>query len=156
MNIKAIKLIKKSFPRLEYHTGTGNGVSAEKHGGKNDTLGATEQGNIFSGVSCRDVSYVMLRILDKNKLGIIIRSSYNGEIEQIVVISHVNNVDLCASGEECEKKIQEIIIYCEKMYETTWGKVQKEKVSTHRWQRENQIIKEKPKVIKLKDENIKS
>ena len=75
--------------------------------------------------------------------------------EQRVVISHVDNADFCTSGEDCEKKTQEIINYYEKMCKAKGGKVQKEKVSMCCWQWENQTIKEKPITIKLKDENIK-
>ena len=66
----------------------------------------------------------MFRIL-KKKLGVIIRSSCSGEIEQNVLTSHVDDADFCTSCEECEKKMQEIINYYAKMHEATGGKVQK-------------------------------
>ena len=44
----------KVLPRLEHHAGTVNGSSVDKHGGKNNLLGAIGQGNMFSGVACSD------------------------------------------------------------------------------------------------------
>ena len=97
-------------------------------------LGSTRQGNSFSGTSCRDVSSVILRILEKKNLGIIIISSHNGEVKKRAAIACVNDTDFYASSVECEKKIQEIATHCAKMYEASGGKVQIEKVSMHSWQ----------------------
>ena len=42
-----INLLTKVLPTLENHVGTVNEISADKHGGKNNSLGGTGQGNIF-------------------------------------------------------------------------------------------------------------
>ena len=47
--------------RFEHHVGTVNGFSKEKHGGVKELLGGTGQGNIFSGVACRDELCAMFK-----------------------------------------------------------------------------------------------
>ena len=42
-----INVLTKVLPRFKYHLGTPNGVSVDKNGGKNESLGGTWQGNIF-------------------------------------------------------------------------------------------------------------
>ena len=44
-----------------------------------------------------------LRRLEKNKLGIMIRSIYDGNIEQRAVITCVDGADFCTSREDGEK-----------------------------------------------------
>ena len=46
VNRSAIKLITNVLPRLENCAGTVNGVSKEKHRGRNNVLGGTGKGNI--------------------------------------------------------------------------------------------------------------
>ena len=96
-------------------------------------LGGTGKGNIFSGVACRDMSCVIFKRLEKKKLGITTKSNYSSNIEQRVVIAHADDADFCASGDECESKMQDIIACYKKMHEATEGKLQKEKVSMCCW-----------------------
>ena len=46
-NREALKLMNKVFPRIEHHAGTANGASKKMHGGKNEFLRGTGQGNVF-------------------------------------------------------------------------------------------------------------
>ena len=87
---------------------------------------------MFSGVARKDVSCLIFRRLEK-KLGLIIRSIYNANVEQREVISHVDNDVFCTSEENFEMKMQEIITCCSKIHEMIGRKVQKEKVSIFCW-----------------------
>ena len=53
----------KVLPRLKHHVRTANGISTEKHRGKNGVLGGTGQGNVFLGTACRDASCIVLKTL---------------------------------------------------------------------------------------------
>ena len=57
--------MSKVLPRLEHYIGTVNDVSKDKYGGEKDMLGGTGQGNVFSGVACRDVSCLIFKQLKK-------------------------------------------------------------------------------------------
>ena len=70
-------------------------------------------GEYFSGVVCRDASCIMFKNLEIQKLGVIIVSKCNGKIEQKLVIAHVDDADLCASGENSEKNAGDSIVLCE-------------------------------------------
>ena len=123
-----INLLTKVLPALDHHVGTVNRISADKHGRKYDLLGRTGQGNIFSGVACRDVSHIS-RKLERKKIGIIIKFKCKGNTEQIVVIVHLDDEYFCTSSENSEMKMQEIVSYHMKMHEATGGKVQKKGVT---------------------------
>ena len=45
---------------------------------------------------------------ERNKLGIIIKSKYEGKTEQKVVIACADDADFCTSGENSEIKLHEI------------------------------------------------
>ena len=57
------------------------------------------------------------------KIWIIVKSKHNGNIEQRVVIAHVDYADFCTSGENSEKKMQEIVSCYMKMHKAARGKV---------------------------------
>ena len=103
---KPVKLITKVFPTMQHHIGATSGVIKENNGGTIELLGGSGQGNVFSGEPCRDVSCVIFRRLKKKKVGILIRSSYNGNIEKRVEMAHVDDDNSCTSGKDCEKKMQ--------------------------------------------------
>ena len=60
-NQNVVKLLTKMLPRFKHHAGTVNGFVSEKYGGANESLGKIGQGNIFSGVACRDASCIVLK-----------------------------------------------------------------------------------------------
>ena len=132
-NRKVVKLVTKVLPRVEHHVGTVNGVSKEKYGGEKYLLGGTGQGNVFSGVTWRDLSCVIFKQLENKQLGIRIEPKCNGKIEQRVVIPCVDDADFCTSGANNERKNQEIASCHVKMYEATGGKARKEKVFVNCW-----------------------
>ena len=49
-------------------------------------------------------------------------SKSNENIEQRVVMASVDDVDFCISGENIEKKMQEIASYCMEIHEATGGR----------------------------------
>ena len=63
--------------------------------------------------------------MERNKICIIIKSNYKDNKEQRVVIECVDNTDFCTDIEKNEIKIQEIVSYYVKIFETTGGKVKK-------------------------------
>ena len=60
--------------------------------------------------------------MERKKIGIIIKSKHKGNIEQRVVIVHVDDADFCTSGENSEMKMQEIVSYHMKTHEATGRK----------------------------------
>ena len=85
----------------------------------------SREGKHFSGVACRDASYVTFTQLENKKLGIIIETKCNGKFEQRAVIACVDDAIFCVSGEKSERKMQEIVSCHMKTHEATGGKVKK-------------------------------
>ena len=84
---------------------------------------------------------LIFRRLEKKKLGMFIRSRYNVNVEQIVVIANVDDTYFCTIREHCEMKMHEIITCYAKMYEATGVKVQKNKFQMFCWKWDNNKIK---------------
>ena len=68
VNRDSIKLITKVLPCWKNIIGTTHGVSKESYCREKKLLGVTGQGNEFSGSVCRDISYFILKELEK-KIG---------------------------------------------------------------------------------------
>ena len=68
-----IKLIAKILPRFEHHICTSFGISEQCYGRKIKRLGGIGQGNQFSGNYSRDSLYLIIRSIEQEKLGAMIR-----------------------------------------------------------------------------------
>ena len=72
---EAMKLITKVIPNSKHYLYTGFGISLSYYGGENERLAGTGQGNKFSGDLCRDTSCLIIREIEKKRLGIFIESN---------------------------------------------------------------------------------
>ena len=70
-------LFTKIIPVFNYYINTGFGLLSEYYRGRDNLLASTEQGNKFSGNMHRDVSYLIIKQLEKEKLGIIFKALSN-------------------------------------------------------------------------------
>ena len=64
---KAIQLITKTVETFKHFVRTGFGISKRSHGGKDEILAGTGQGNMLSGAICRDQSCLVFKRLEKMK-----------------------------------------------------------------------------------------
>ena len=133
VNREAIKLVTKGLHRSKHCIGTSHGISEHSYGGEDVVLGGPGKGNMLSGCLCRDVSRLIFKELENKRLGIVMKSKHNKNVVQRVVIAFVDDSDFCTKGNECEKKMQEIVEYYTSMCEATGGKVQQEKVMMFNW-----------------------
>ena len=69
-----IQLASELLPRFKNFIETDHGFSTEYHGEINEIFGWTVQGNLFSVNECWDVSHIMLKEVEKNRLEIILAS----------------------------------------------------------------------------------
>ena len=71
---KAIKLITKLLPVIEYHLCTSYGASSNYHGGCNNKQVGTGQGHVVSVNIYRDSTCIIFKDIEKEDLGIIIKA----------------------------------------------------------------------------------
>ena len=64
-NRQAMKLCTKIMPKFKRCASAGHGVSKSCHGGNEEAMAGTGQGNKFSGGVCRDASCLMTRSVEK-------------------------------------------------------------------------------------------
>ena len=76
----------------------------------------------------KDVSYLIIKQIEKEKLGIKIKSVISNEQQQYVSISFVNNMNLFTDSSNTKLKIQQIINICDKLYGAIGGYVEGSKM----------------------------
>ena len=91
------------MPNFERHVSTGHGVSTNYYGGEEEKLEGTGQGNKFSGHMCRDVSCLIMRCIENQKIGMFIVDKKTREETQCVAVTFVDDTDPMTEGEEAIK-----------------------------------------------------
>jgi len=75
VNQSGIMLIMKVIPIMQHHIYTSFDISNQSYGGIDDPHAGTGQGNIASGDICRNKSCLVIKYIEKKKLGATIKSS---------------------------------------------------------------------------------
>ena len=94
------------MPVFNHYINTGFGLSSEYYGGRENMLAGTEQGNKFSSNMCRDIPCLIIKQLEKEKLGIIFKVLSNKKTEQYVSVSFVDDTNFITEGNEYDRKMQ--------------------------------------------------
>ena len=102
---------------IENFSGTANGASKKNHRGKNELLGGTGKWSFFLGAACRDVSRLMFRRLDTNKIELIKKSICDSNEDKRLVIARAHDAEFCTSAEECKIKMQKT----QHVVQNTWS-----------------------------------
>ena len=132
-NRKAMLLFMKIMPHFKHYVQTGYGISDSYYGGKEDNLAGTGQGNKFSGDMCRDISCLIIKQLETEKLGIILKSKLLQLKEQCVSVSFVDDTDFVSEGQEYESKMKKIINSYHQLYSATGGQIEGSKTKFYVW-----------------------
>ena len=130
----AMKLFTKMMPRFKHYISTGYGVSKEHYGGNELKLAGTGQGNKFSGDMCRDVSCIIIRVIENNLLGVLCINKISKEIIQCAAIAFVDDTDFMTDGEEAQSQMQEMLNICNRLHGDTSGQIEETKITYHSWQ----------------------
>lgn len=130
---KAIKLITKVIPNWEHCLSTAFGVSEKHYGGENNALVGTGQGNRFSGDVCRDISCLTMRVIEKENLGMKLKSDIASIEEFSTAVLFVDDDDMITEGREAEQKMQRILEICNELHAATGGHIQNKKCECFAW-----------------------
>ena len=76
---KPAVIFSEVVPRFNHQLCTSYGVSNIIYGGDKDILGGSGQGNVGSGNICRDQSCIIFRKLEKENIGVLIKSPVSVE-----------------------------------------------------------------------------
>ena len=87
------------MPNQEHYVSAGYGISEKYYGGEQKKLVGTGQGNNFSGDMCRDTPCLIIRKLEKEGLGTVIKSPHTIKTIQKVAVSFVDDTDLVTDGD---------------------------------------------------------
>ena len=99
-----MKLYTKLMPRFERYISTGYGISDDYYGGEYQQLAGTGQGNKFSGDMYRDVSCIIIKVIENKRLGVFFINKLTGEVIQCVSVAFVDDTDFMTDGENALKK----------------------------------------------------
>ena len=97
------------------------------YGGKNDRLAGTGQGNRFSGDVYRDSSCLIIRSIERKKLGMKFESQVNRDIILKVSVAFVDNNDIVADGEDVEEDMKTILDDYNDLHLATGGYIEEQK-----------------------------
>ena len=132
-NRSAMKLYTKIMPRFKHFISTGYGVSTDFYGGNEMVLAGTGQGNKFSGDMCRDVSCIIIKVIEKKGLGVKFENKANGETNQCVAVAFVDDTDFMTDGENATQQMQEILQIYDRYYGATGGHIEVAKTIFYSW-----------------------
>ena len=102
---KAIQLFTKLLPVFEHHLCTAYEICNQYYRGSNNKHVGTGQGNHFSGDICQDKLRLIIRVPEKQELGIKIQSPITSTQLQELYIGFVNDIDFNTDEEEAQVKI---------------------------------------------------
>ena len=87
------------------------------------------------GDVCRDTSCLILKVIEKNNLGMNFESLISNESMQVVAVSYVDDNDLVSDGEIVVEKMNKGVHIFHSLHEATRGCVEetKSKVYAYQW-----------------------
>jgi len=132
-NRAAMKLYTKIMPKFKRYISTGYGISEQYYGGEEDQLAGTGQGNKFSGDMCRDISCIIIKVIENKRLGVVFENQATGERIQCVSVAFVDDTDFMTNGENSVEKITKIIQIYEKLHGATGGLIELTKTTYYAW-----------------------
>ena len=88
-----------------YYLSTAFGISENYYRGECDQLAGIGQGNCFLGDVYRDTSYLIIKEIERQELGMKICSKLTMKLAQIVAVAFVDNIELITDGEDAEYKM---------------------------------------------------
>ena len=100
------------MPNFNKHASTEHSVSQNYYGSKDEKLEGTGQGNKFSGDMCRDVSYLIIRQIERQLIGIFFVNEVTKEKLQCIAVAFVNDANLMLEGPKAFKIIQQMLNTC--------------------------------------------
>ena len=132
-NRAAMKLHTKIMPKFKRYISTGYGISNQYYGGDEMQLAGTGQGNKFSGDVCRDVSCIIIKVIENKRLGVFFTNKESGEAIQCVSVAFVDDTDFMTNGENALNKMSEIISTYDRLHGATGGLIELFKTKYYSW-----------------------
>ena len=96
-------------------------------------IGRTGYGNHFSGDNSRNTSYFVIRKLEAEALGVMIRASISRKIVQQATLAFVNDTNLYSNKLRCNEMIQQSVNVYTRLFEVTGGAIQQGKSYCYGW-----------------------
>lgn len=129
----AMKLFTKLMPRFKHYISTGYGTSDTYYGGDEEVLAGTGQGNKFSCEMCRDISCLIAKQIEIDKLGMQFVDLETLEELQCALITYVDDTDMMTDGEKARLQMQKIIDIYDRLYGATGGYIEDGKSTYYAW-----------------------
>ena len=126
-----MKILMKLIPRWKHYISTAYGIS--DYGRKECELAGTGQGNKFLGDLCRDMSCMIIKVLEKEELGIKYKSKLSQKEMMILAIAFVDDTDLVAEGTNIEVMMEEMLQKYNDLHIATGGLIEQNKSTYFAW-----------------------
>ena len=85
---------------MEYHIYTSFGVGTEFYRGINNKQAGMGQGYITLVNICRDISYLVIKPIEDQNIGIVIKGPISKEVDCEMAVAFIDNTDFRLEGED--------------------------------------------------------
>jgi len=154
-----MKMLTNLIPRWKHYVSTAHGISKRYYGGSENELAGTGQGNKFSGDLCRDTSCMIIKVLEKNEMGVKYVSKLSRDEIIISAIAFVDDTDLVIDGDDLQERMQRMLQQYNDLYTATGGLIEQNKSMFFAWQwkwtQGNKRILDKKVTITINNEQVK-
>ena len=124
VNSHAARLFAKVLLIMPYHICSGYGISNKTYESINNPVGRIGQENSFSGESYKSKSCQIIKEVETEELGIIVKSLIIEVEEQRSTLAFIDDTSFFGNGKECKEKVQMALNKYVKYYKVIRGKVE--------------------------------
>jgi len=129
-----MKLFTKVMLIFEYYLYTAYRISETFYREDQEPIVGTGQGNRFSGDFCRDTLGLVIRVPEKQELGIMIRAPILQKQTQELAIRFIDDINFNSNRNNIQEKIQIILNIYLRSYKATGEHIEYNKTIFYSWQ----------------------
>ena len=122
------------MPRFKHYISMEYVISKEYYRGEEFELAGTGQGNKFSGDMYRDVSYIIIRVIENNLLRVLFANKTSKEIIQCAAIVFADDTDFMTDEKEAQRQMQQMLDIYNRLHRATGGQIEETKITFQSWQ----------------------
>ena len=103
------------------------GISKQIYGSKKDLIGRMGEENSFLGEACKAKSCRIIKAVEIEELGVIIKSPITEIVKQRTTLAFIDDMSFFRNEIQSREKVQRIFDTYTKYYKATEGKVEQQK-----------------------------
>ena len=124
---KVITLIIKVILNWKHYLSTVFEISFNYYGEEDNILAEARQENRFLEDAYQDASYLIMKVTEKEKVGMQLKSVIMKNEEELTAVIFVDNADMISEGNNTMEKMQKILEIYNRLYSAIGGIIEDKK-----------------------------